>query len=87
MLCLKQRFPDGNIFFNSSDPNAADAYFSMARKQGNELHSVSSDPLFKDPEKGDFRLAPNSPARNLGFRPFELKAGRTPMDRVKLLGH
>lgn len=78
---------DGNIFFNSSDPNAADAYFSMARKHGNELHSVSSDPLFKDPEKGDFRLAPNSPARNLGFRPFELKAGRTPMDRVKLLGH
>lgn len=67
---------DGNIYFNSSDPKAADAYFTLARKYGNEVHSVSSDPLFMDAAKGDFRLAPNSPALKLGFRPFELMAGR-----------
>jgi hypothetical protein len=67
---------DGNIFFNTSDPNAADAYFTLARKQGNEVHSITSDPLFMDAPKGDFRLASNSPALKLGFRPFELMAGK-----------
>jgi hypothetical protein len=66
---------DGNIYFNTSDPEAADAYFTLARKYGNELHSVQADPLFKDPENGDFTLLPNSPAIGLGFRPFRINAG------------
>ncbi|MCX6225527.1 MAG: hypothetical protein NTV01_12390, partial [Bacteroidia bacterium] len=67
---------DCNIYFNSADPKAADAYFALARKCGNEVHSVQSDPLFKDVVNGDFALLPNSPAIGLGFRPFELNAGR-----------
>ncbi|MCK9411248.1 MAG: right-handed parallel beta-helix repeat-containing protein [Prolixibacteraceae bacterium] len=67
---------DSNIYFNSSDPKAADDYFILARKYGNEVHSISSDPLFRNVSIGDFRLEPNSPALKLGFRPFELKAGR-----------
>ena len=35
-------------------------------------HSVVADPLFADPENGDFTLAPQSPAWSLGFRPIDL---------------
>ena len=66
---------DKNIYFNSSDPEAANAFFSLARKYGNELHGIQADPLFKDPENGDFTLEPDSPAIGLGFRPFKMKAG------------
>jgi len=66
---------DKNIYFNRSDPKAADSYFGIARKYGNETKSIQSDPLFKDPENGDFTLLPNSPAFDLGFIPFKLNAG------------
>lgn len=66
---------DNNIYFNTSDPEAANAYFTLARKYGNEVHSVQSDPLFKDPENGDFTILKDSPAIGLGFRPFSIDAG------------
>lgn len=66
---------DNNIYFNTSDPKAAEAYFIMARKYGNEVHSVQTDPLFKDAANGDFTLLPDSPAIGLGFRPFSINAG------------
>jgi parallel beta-helix repeat protein len=67
---------DRNIYFNSSDPKAADKYLNWARKNNNETKSVQADPLFLDIENGDFRLKPESPALKLGFRPFILNAGR-----------
>ena len=67
---------DKNIYFNSSDPNAADDYLEWAREYGHEKESIKEDPLFMDIENGDFRLKPDSPALKLGFRPFELDAGR-----------
>jgi len=66
---------DNNIYFNTSDPRAADEYFTLARKYDNEVNSLQADPLFKDPENGDFTLSPDSPAIGLGFRPFKIKAG------------
>jgi hypothetical protein len=66
---------DNNIYFNLSDPKAADLYFTMARKSGNEVHSLQADPLFLDVENGDFTLLPDSPAIGLGFRPFRVRAG------------
>ena len=67
---------DKNIYFNSSNPNAADDYLAWAREQGHEAGSIKDDPLFVDIENGDFRLRPDSPALKLGFRPFVLDAGR-----------
>jgi hypothetical protein len=37
-------------------------------------HSVVADPRFVAPERDDFRLKPDSPARKLGFREFDLRA-------------
>lgn len=37
------------------------------RSLGYDTHSATADPLFADPAKNDFRLAPDSPAFQLGF--------------------
>ncbi len=39
---------------------------------GADVHSVVADPLFVDPEHGDFTLKPESPALKLGFKPIPL---------------
>jgi hypothetical protein len=41
------------------------------RKAGQDAHSVVADPLFADPEHGDFALAPGSPALKQGFQPID----------------
>ncbi|MEX0824600.1 MAG: right-handed parallel beta-helix repeat-containing protein, partial [Pirellulaceae bacterium] len=43
---------------------------------GHEQESIIADPEFADPAEGDFSLAPDSPARQIGFEPFDYsKAG------------
>jgi parallel beta-helix repeat protein len=41
------------------------------RKLGMDTHSVVADPLFRDPQNDDYRLAPDSPALKLGFQPID----------------
>lgn len=43
------------------------------KQQKNDLHSVVADPLFVDPEKDDYRLKPESPAREIGFQPIPVE--------------
>jgi hypothetical protein len=44
------------------------------RAKGIDKNSMLADPLFVAPERGDFRLKPNSPAFKLGFQPIALQA-------------
>jgi len=37
-----------------------------------DIHSIIADPEFVDPERGDFRLRPSSPAGKIGFKPIDL---------------
>jgi hypothetical protein len=41
-------------------------------EKGMDRHSIIADPLFCDPENGDFSLKPESPAFKLDFKPFDL---------------
>ncbi len=52
------------------------------RALGHDEHSVIADPLFMAPERGDFRLRPDSPAHAMGFREIDLsRAGPRPPDQ------
>ncbi|UCE49467.1 MAG: right-handed parallel beta-helix repeat-containing protein [Phycisphaerales bacterium] len=69
---------DKNCYWNSSgDPiKPAGLTFERWRQKGHDQNSIIADPLFADPEEYDFRLARNSPALELGFKPFDYsKAG------------
>ncbi len=49
------------------------------REAGHDRNSVVEDPLFRDPERGDFTLTDDSPALRVGFEPI-------PMDGIGLYG-
>jgi hypothetical protein len=55
-------------------PGVAPDQYNLApqRSIGLERHSQIADPKFVDPAKQDFRLQPDSPARNLGFEPIDM---------------
>ena len=55
-------------FFYTQDPEAKD---SLA-KHGWDLKSITGDPLFVDPENGDFRVKEGSPAFKVGFKNFPM---------------
>ena len=45
---------------------------SEIKEKGMEEGSVVADPLFRDPENGDFALSENSPAFSVGFVGFDI---------------
>lgn len=60
-----------------SDTNAAKlpATWQGWQQLGNDRHSLIADPLFVDPDKGNYTIRPESPAYTLGFR-------QIPMDKI-----
>ena len=52
---------------NTTDASGAVEWAGKGREQG----SLIADPLFVDAAKHDFRLQPNSPALQIGFKPFD----------------
>ncbi len=44
-----------------------------ARNNGTDKKSIHGNPLFVDPEHGDFRVGENSPALTLGFQNFSME--------------
>jgi len=63
---------DYNIYYSTVDPTLGKTMLAKQRGDGVDTHSLAVDPLFMDPENGDFRLKPNSPALKLGFVPFDM---------------
>ncbi len=63
---------DRNLYFNSADPQWAEAHLEQERRYGIETRSRNADPCFVDPEADDYRLRPESPAHQMGFVPVRL---------------
>ena len=69
---------DKNCYWNASGGQIKPAgmTFEQWRRKGRDRNSIIADPLFADPERFNFRMAPNSPALATGFKPFDYsKAG------------
>jgi hypothetical protein len=74
--CLVTR---ANCYWHAGKPVEFPGGKDLTARQteGQDEGSIVADPLFKDPEHGDFALAADSPARALGFEPLDpAAAGR-----------
>ncbi len=60
-----------NVFYCAGDKEYAKNHIETYQKMGIEQNSICADPLFKDIEKEDFSLLPESPALTLGFIPID----------------
>ena len=63
---------DNNIYFCKADPKLGEAMLKKQRNDGVDTHSQSLDPLFVDPENGDFRFHSDSPALEMGIVPIDV---------------
>jgi len=73
---------DYNLYWNASGQPITFAGMTLEewQQKGQDLHSIIADPLFEDPDRGDFRLKPGSPAEKIGFQPIDYdRAGRRNM--------
>ena len=57
-----------NLFWN---PAGTKGLPEKWKEQGLDKESLIADPLFVDPDKGDFTLKPDSPALKMGFQPID----------------
>ncbi len=66
---------DYNLYWNTTGTTFTfgKLTFEQWKAQGQDVHSRIADPKFVAPEKYDFRLAPDSPAMELGFKPIDFR--------------
>jgi hypothetical protein len=71
---------ENNVYFDArlgaeqKNLKFAGASLEDWRKRGHDLHSILGDPKFQNPQKLDFKLMPDSPALQIGFKPIDLSS-------------
>ena len=69
---LKDVDADTNIYFCKAVPQLSQKTLKENKAHGVDASSKSIDPLFADPENGDFRFTANSPAIKMGIKPIDV---------------
>ncbi|WP_411825224.1 right-handed parallel beta-helix repeat-containing protein [Luteolibacter sp. AS25] len=79
---MKDIESDHNIYFSKADSSRGEATLKKLQADGVDANSLAVDPMFVDPENGDFRFKPGSPALKLGITPLDLsKVGLLPKEK------
>jgi len=60
---------DHNLYWRQTGGEPIDQKW---RDRGHDVHSIIADPMFENPEKGDFRLKAGSPASQIEFKPIDM---------------
>lgn len=63
---------DFNIYFCKENPEKGKLLVDKNQKNGIDKNSKAVDPLFVDPDNGDFSFKPDSPALEMGIVPIDL---------------
>ena len=63
---------DSNLYYHPTNPDWMEEHFQRTRAGGLEMASLFADPLFNDPEGGDFSFKEGSPALELGIEPLDV---------------
>ncbi|MFC2090026.1 right-handed parallel beta-helix repeat-containing protein [Bacteroidota bacterium] len=63
---------DLNIYYCKEDQSLGDKLIEILRGGDVDANSLSSDPMFVDPENGDFTFMKGSPALDLGIEPIDV---------------
>jgi hypothetical protein len=79
-----------NIFWNINFPENPNVYKNTSMEQwqaqGYDIDSKVADPLFVDPQNGNFQVQKNSPALKLGFKNFSMNEFGHQMTNISPLG-
>ncbi len=65
---------DRNCYWNASGKDVLfkNKTLKQWQKDGFDVNSIIADPLFENPNKGDFRLKEGSPVHEIGFQPIDI---------------
>ncbi|TWT52358.1 right-handed parallel beta-helix repeat-containing protein [Allorhodopirellula solitaria] len=63
---------DYNVYYCAADHRVGTEMLEQQQSKGVDVHSQAADPLFIDPENGDFRFQPDSPALKMGIVPIDV---------------
>ncbi|MDC0177902.1 right-handed parallel beta-helix repeat-containing protein [Polaribacter sp.] len=69
---IKDMDSDYNIYFSKADNTIAEKRLAKSQRDGVDKNSKAIDPLFVDPDNGDFSFQPNSPALKMGILPIDI---------------
>ncbi len=75
---------ESNLYWDASgkEPAFPGGTLKDWQARGHDTKSLVADPLFADPDRGDFRLKPGSPVPKVGFKSFDSSAaGVRPKDK------
>ncbi|WP_231617427.1 right-handed parallel beta-helix repeat-containing protein [Novipirellula aureliae] len=63
---------DFNIYYCAVAPELGQQMLEKQQADGVDANSRATDPMFVDPENGDFRFQPGSPALEMGIVPIDM---------------